>query len=61
MVRRRARQGVEVAKEGLERAKELGEKTWDTVKSATADVVHSVRQRLGNDSEPGDSFSREEF
>jgi hypothetical protein len=50
-VRRRARQGVEVAKEGLGKVKELGEKTWGTVKSATGGVVQSVRERLTTDSD----------
>jgi hypothetical protein len=42
---------VEVAKEGLEKVKELGEKTWGTVKSATGGVVQSVRERLTTDSD----------
>jgi hypothetical protein len=49
-VRRRARQGVEVAKEGLGKVKELSEKTWGTVKSATAGMVQTVKQRLAADS-----------
>jgi hypothetical protein len=48
-VRRRARQGVEVAKEGLDKMKEFGEKTWGTVKSATVGVVHSVKQKLARE------------
>jgi len=61
-VRRRARQGVEVAKEGLGKVKELGEKTWGTVKSATAGVVQSVKQRLATDSaESGETFSQQEL
>jgi hypothetical protein len=61
-VRRRARQGVEVAKEGLGKVKELGEKTWGTVKSATAGVVQNVKQRLAADSaESGETFSQEEL
>jgi hypothetical protein len=61
-VRRRARQGAKVAKEGLEKVKELSQKTWGTVKSATADVVQSVRHRLSSDSDqPGDTISREEL
>jgi hypothetical protein len=50
-VRRRARQGVEVAKEGLGKVKELGEKTWGTVKSATGGVVQSVKGRLTTDAD----------
>jgi hypothetical protein len=61
-VRRRARQGVEVAREGFEKVKELGERTWGTVRSTTTDVVQSMKQRLANDSDqPEDSFSREEL
>jgi hypothetical protein len=50
VVRRQARRGVEVAREGLGKVKELGEKTWGTVKSATAGVVQGVKQKLARES-----------
>jgi hypothetical protein len=50
-VQRKAKRGLEIAREGLETVKGVGGKTWGSVKSVTAGVVQGVKQRIAGVSE----------
>jgi hypothetical protein len=57
-LKRRAKQGLAVAREGLDTVRQAGERTWETLKSTTSQVVEGVRDRLGEDSgsSPGSRY-----
>ena len=55
-LKRRAKQGLSVAREGIDTVRQAGERTWETLKSTTAQVVEGVRERLGEESGPGRSY-----
>jgi hypothetical protein len=45
-LKRRARKGFKAAKGGIESVRQAGERTWETLKSTTAQVVEGVRDRI---------------
>jgi hypothetical protein len=45
-LKRKARQGLRAAKSGIASVRQAGEKTWETLKSTTAQVVEGVRDRI---------------
>jgi hypothetical protein len=45
-LKRTARKGLRAAKGGIETVRQAGEKTWETLKSTTAQVVEGVRDRM---------------
>jgi hypothetical protein len=45
-LKRKARKGLRAAKGGIESVKQAGERTWETLKSTTAQVVEGVRDRI---------------
>jgi hypothetical protein len=45
-LKRKARKGLRAAKGGIESVRQAGEKTWETLKSTTAQVVEGVRDRI---------------
>jgi hypothetical protein len=45
-LKRRARKGLKAAKGGIESMRQVGERTWETLKSTTAQVVEGVRDRI---------------
>lgn len=45
-LKRTARKGLRAAKGGLETVRQAGEKTWETLKSTTSQVVEGVRDRI---------------
>ncbi len=49
-LKRRAKKGLRVAREGLDTVRQAGERTWEVLKSTTSQVVDGVRERLGEDS-----------
>jgi hypothetical protein len=53
-LKRTAEQGLKVAREGIDTVRQAGEKTWDVLRSTTAQVVEGVRDRLGDDSDDRD-------
>ncbi|HEY9015745.1 MAG TPA: hypothetical protein VIM84_11855 [Gemmatimonadales bacterium] len=55
-LKRRAKRGLAVAREGIDTVRQAGERTWETLKSTTAHVVEGVRERLGEESGPGRSY-----
>ena len=50
-LRKRAAQGLRVARGGVESVKQAGDKLWESLRSTTAQVVEGVRDRLGEDVE----------
>jgi hypothetical protein len=46
-LKRKANKGLRVAREGLGTVREAGEKTWEVLKSTTAQVMDGVRDKLG--------------
>jgi hypothetical protein len=56
VLKRRAKQGLKAARGGLDTVREAGERTWETLKSTTAQVVEGVKDRLGEDSSPQRSY-----
>ena len=51
-LKRRAAQGIQAARGGLDTVRQAGERTWEVLKSTTAQVVEGVRDRMGEDSSP---------
>jgi hypothetical protein len=49
-LKRKAKKGLRAAREGLDRVRQVGEKTWEALKSTTGQVIDDVRDRLGEDS-----------
>lgn len=45
-LKRKARKGLKAAKGGIETVRQAGERTWETLKSTTAQVVEGVRDRI---------------
>jgi hypothetical protein len=45
-LKRRARKGLKAAKGGIESMRQVGERTWETLKSTTAQVVEGVKDRI---------------
>jgi hypothetical protein len=45
-LKRKARKGLRAAKGGIETVKQAGERTWETLKSTTAQVVEGMRDRI---------------
>jgi hypothetical protein len=45
-LQRQARKGLRAAKDGIETVRQAGEKTWETLKATTAQVVEGVRDRI---------------
>jgi hypothetical protein len=50
-LKKRAVEGLRVARGGVETVKQAGDKLWDSLRSTTAQVVEGVRDRLGEDDE----------
>jgi hypothetical protein len=55
-LKRRAKRGLKVAREGIDTVRQAGERTWETLKSTTAQVVEGVRDRLADEGGPGRSY-----
>jgi hypothetical protein len=55
-LKRKAQQGLRVAKGGINTVRQAGEKTWEALKSTTAHVVEGVRDRLGDDSDRNPTY-----
>jgi hypothetical protein len=49
-LKRRAKQGLQAARGGLETVREAGERTWEALRSTTSQVVEGVKDRLSEDS-----------
>jgi hypothetical protein len=49
-LKRRAEKGIQAARGGLGTVVEAGERTWQALRSTTAQVVEGVKERLGEDS-----------
>jgi hypothetical protein len=45
-LKRKARNGLRAAKGGIETVRQAGERTWESLKSTTAQVVEGVRDRI---------------
>lgn len=53
-----ARKGLRAARGGMKTVRQAGEKTWEALKSTTAQVVEGVRDRFGESGqEPGRDLS----
>jgi hypothetical protein len=48
-LKKRAAEGLRVARGGVETVKQAGDKLWDSLRSTTAQVVEGVKDRLGED------------
>lgn len=48
-LKRQARRGLKAARGGLDTVLQAGEKTWETLKSTTAQVVEGVKETLGGE------------
>jgi hypothetical protein len=61
-LKRRAKQGLQAARGGLKTVRKAGERTWEAVRSTTAQVVEGVKDRLEDSRSNGgyrsDRFSR---
>jgi hypothetical protein len=55
-LKRTARKGLRAAQGGIETMRQVGEKTWETLKSTTAHVVEGVKDKLGDDSARSTSY-----
>lgn len=44
----RSRKASKTARGGLDTMRQVGEKTWETLKSTTAQVVEGVKETFGN-------------
>jgi hypothetical protein len=55
-LKRTARKGLRVAQDGIETVRQVGEKTWETLRSTTANVVEGVKDKLGDDSARSKSY-----
>jgi hypothetical protein len=49
-LKRKAKKGLRAAREGLERVRQVGEKTWEALKSTTGQVIDDVKDKLGEGS-----------
>lgn len=45
-LKRKARKGLRVARGGINTVRQAGEKTWEALKSTTAQVVEGVKDRI---------------
>jgi hypothetical protein len=45
-LQRKARRGLRAARGGIDTVRQAGEKTWEALKSTTAQVVEGVRDRI---------------
>jgi hypothetical protein len=50
-LKRKARKGLKAARGGLDTVLQAGEKTWQTLKSTTAQVVEGVKDTFAGESE----------
>jgi hypothetical protein len=50
-LKRTARQGLRAARDGIDTVKQAGEKTWEVLKSTTAQVVEGVRDTMTREPE----------
>jgi hypothetical protein len=50
-LKKKARQGLRAARGGIDTVRQAGEKTWEALKSTTAQVVGGVKDRLGDESD----------
>jgi hypothetical protein len=61
-LKRRAKQGLQAARGGLKTVRRAGERTWEALRSTTAQVVEGVKDRLEDSRSDGgyrsDRFSR---
>ena len=61
-LKRRAKQGLQAARGGLKTVRKAGERTWEALRSTTAQVVEGVKDRLEDSRSDGgyrsDQFSR---
>lgn len=47
-LKRQAKKGLRVAKGGIKTVRQAGERTWEVLKSRTAQVVEGVRDRMSD-------------
>jgi hypothetical protein len=45
-LKQKARKGLRAAQGGIDTVRQAGEKTWEALKSTTAQVVEGVRERI---------------
>ena len=48
-LKRKAAKGLRAAREGLDRVRQVGEKTWEALRSTTGQVIGDVRDKLSED------------
>jgi hypothetical protein len=51
-LKRQARKGLKAARGGIDTVLQAGEKTWDTLKSTTAQVVEGVKETFVGEDRP---------
>jgi hypothetical protein len=51
-LKRRARKGIQAAKGGIDTVRQAGERTWEVLKSTTAQVVEGVKDRMSESPQP---------
>jgi hypothetical protein len=49
-LKRQARKGMRAAKGGLKTVRQAGERTWEVLKSTTAQVVEGVKDKMSDSS-----------
>lgn len=49
-LKRQARKGLRVAKGGIETVRQAGERTWEVLKSTTAQMVEGVKDKMSDSS-----------
>ena len=49
-LKRQARKGIRAAKGGLKTVRQAGERTWEVLKSTTAQVVEGVKDKMSDSS-----------
>jgi hypothetical protein len=59
-LKRRAQKGIKAARGGLETVVQAGERTWEALRSTTAQVVEGVKDRLGEDSRSDNNYRSEQ-
>jgi hypothetical protein len=53
---RTARKGLRVARGGIDTVRQAGEKTWEALKSTTAQVVEGVKDKFGDNTDRGRTY-----
>jgi hypothetical protein len=55
-LKKTARKGLRAARGGIKTVRQAGEKTWEALRSTTAQVVEGVKDKFGDDSDRNPTY-----